>query len=347
MRSVWIPINYSNSTIITIHREIISKRFCVGTTSTTPNYGTPIIKFQTNNGGNEIQLKIDENDKFLIVWFYNATYDTDINDNQILDSIMINYNDYYGYFPYMILSPKYENISSSIESYVSSKTKNKLSKYEINCLGDSFTDDNNSWERQLKNRTGIKTVHVAKGGSAIVCDYSSESLDAPSFISRINGTAENPDGGYYTGLKLDADATVIYGGLNDARDLGSGLITMGNINSNHDKTTFYGGLMLLLDNITEMIPTQTILAVIPPDFTPSPPYSTYVPLIRDAEEEVYQKYSIPYINLNKVCFAMRNNDTLMALYRKSVVDPTNYHPNEAGHSKITDCIQGFLEFYLH
>ena len=221
---------------------------------------------------------------------------------------------------------------------------NVLIGAKVNCLGDSFTDDSTSWEHVLAARiSGLSTVHVAKGGSAIVTDYSSESLDAPSFLSRIDGTAPKPGGGYYTGLDTTANITVIFGGINDCRDLGSGDITMGTIDSTHDATTFFGGMQLLLDRIIDMIPEQFIIGVIPPTFSPVTPYTTYIAQIQEAERAIYRKYHIPYIDLAFDCFAMSDNSNITPIYRKSTTAPTNYHPNALGQKKICDLIQGKLQ----
>ena len=220
------------------------------------------------------------------------------------------------------------------------ESANVLKGASINCLGDSFTDDSTSYAHVLSDRiSDLTTILVARGNSAIVTDAD----NAPSFLSRIDGTAPKEGGGYYTGLSTSADITVIFGGINDCRDLGSGAITMGNIDSTHDASTFYGGMQLLLDRIIAMCTNQFMLGVIPPSFQPNAPYTTYIGQVQEAEREIYRKYHIPYVDLAYDCYAMSDNADVMALYRKSVVAPTNYHPNADGAKKICDLIQGKLE----
>ena len=216
---------------------------------------------------------------------------------------------------------------------------NTLVNSKINCLGDSYTDDLTSWMHVIEDRVQLTAINVAKGNSAIVTDYTG----APSFLSRIDGAAPKEGGGYYTGLDTTADITVIFGGINDCRDIHSGAITLGTINSTHDATTFYGGMQLLLDRIIAMEPQQFILGVIPPSFQPNAPYTTYIGDIQAAEREIYRKYHIPFVDLAYDCFAMSDNNDVMALYRKSVTGDTNYHPNALGAKKICDLIQNKLE----
>lgn len=337
-KSFYIPIDNSK-TQITVNRGTAGSRFSIGFTNTIPQVGVSVSGYVNKNSAISITTDIPSNANYLIVWFYNSSYDTRTVE-EMLSEIAVSYGSTAKLIPYTVLSFEFDKAYESLKEYIKSPLVGK----KMNCFGDSFTDDSISYEFVLKNRLSeLTTVHVARGGSAIVTDYDSAELNAPSFLSRMDGTAPKPDGGYYTGLSTDADITVIMGGINDCRDLGAGTITMGNIDSAHDTTTFYGGMQLLIDRMIEMIPNQYILGVIPPSFNPSAPYTTYIGQVQTAEREIYRKYRIPFVDLAYDCFQMSDNPTIMALYRKSVSGTTNYHPNENGHEAIAGMIQGKLE----
>ena len=271
-------------------------------------------KVQDDSAENiQIIVPLNSNAKYIIAWLYSAPVGSG-DYNEYLDGIEIVNR----YLPPVEYSDYYIK-------------KTGISGKKINFFGDSFTDDLTSYEYILVDRTACVNIHCGKGNSAIVTDADS----ALSFLSRIDT------------LDSDADITIIFGGINDARDLSSNAITMGNIDSAHDKTTFYGGMQLLLDEIISEMPQQLLFGVIPPSFQPNPPYTTYLPEIQNAEREIYKKYHIPYVDLSRNCFAMSENTGIMSIYRKSINPPTNYHPNALGQSKIADCIQGILESYMH
>ena len=287
--------------------------FSVATIREEPANGVVTYNTQQDNDAETIQIYVYPEDKYIIVFLCGTndlhTYGTDY------------------YLDGLVILRRYIEPTKNIEPY---RIKSTLSNKKINCFGDSFTDDPISWEYQLQDRTGCDTVHVGKGNSAIVTDVSS----ADSFLTRLDGISTN------------ADITVVFGGINDARDIGNETITLGNIDSPHDTNTFYGGMQLLLDNLIDMIPKQFILGVIPPSFQPNAPYTTYLPLIQQAEREIYEKYHIPYVDLDKNCFAMSEKTNVMELYRKSITGTANYHPNKLGYSKITDCIESELLRYI-
>lgn len=284
------------------------KYFSVATLRDEPADGVTTYNTVQDNEADYLQFYVYPEDKYIVIWFYTST------DTVVMEDIMKG----------IVVLRRYIPATQFIPYYA---PKTALSEKKINFFGDSFTDDNISYEFQLTDRVGCENKHVGKGNSAIVTDASS----ADSFLTRMAGIDEN------------ADITIIFGGINDARDLGSGAITMGTIESPHDTTTFYGGMQLLLDNLIAMAPEQLFLGIIPPSFQPNAPYTTWIPKIQSAEREVYRKYHIPFVDIAWDCFAMSDNPAIMALYRKSVTGTTNYHPNADGHKKICDLIQGKLE----
>lgn len=359
-RTVVIPVTVTNETRMTVHRSIITSRFSVAVADTVDvENGTTVRNLVMKNNTQEenITVNVDSNVKAICVFFYHRNYDSDISIDDFLDGLMVQFGaeytgyEIYGSVPHItsdyIADKAIKKVHLSDELLMS--IESVLDNKKMNCLGDSFTDDGISYEFVLKNRVpSLTTVHVAKGGSAICKDIMFSTLHAPSFINRIDGTAPDYDidatgETKFNGLSTDADITVIMGGINDCSLLGNGEITMGDINSEHTVDTFYGGMQLLLDRIIQMISNQFILGVIPPTFTPSAPYTTYIDQVQNAEREIYKKYHIPFVDLAWDCFAMSDNPTIMALYRKSVTGTTNYHPNADGHKKICDLIQGKLE----
>lgn len=310
---ILIPVNESSLKAYTVSRfGEKGKYFSVATLHDEPGDGVTTYNTTQDNNAESIQIYVRPDDKYIVVWFYTNSDTVKMKD--IMDGIVVlrRYIPATGFIPYF-------------------KKNNPLFGKKINFLGDSFTDDAISYEYQLTDRMCLDNIHVGKGNSAIVTDTNS----ADSFLTRMSALDEN------------ADITIIFGGINDARDIGNGSIILGEIDSAHDKTSFYGGMQLLLDNIIAKIPAQFILGVIPPSFQPNKPYTTWIPQIQKAEREIYNKYHIHFVDLDKDCFAMSDNPTIMALYRKSVTGTTNYHPNSAGAKKIADCVQGELEKYIH
>lgn len=359
MKTAIIPINVTDETAVTVHRGIISSRFVIGSCNVVnPTKNTPLQYEQHDNSAESLTVTVNSSTKSILVFAYNSNYDTEHTAEEIFAQIMVQFgSSYTGYEAYKeILAIGNENLEDEsvsedkCDDELKEKINTVLSEKKINCLGDSFTDDLLSYEFIFRERIpGITTVHVAKGGSAIVKDITwSASLHSPSFLSRIDGTApdydRDPSGNTkFRGLDVNADITIIFGGINDCALLGNNEITIGNISSTHDTNTFYGGMQLLLDRIIDMIPNQLIVGVIPPSFQPNAPYTTYGSQIQEAEREIYKKYHIPFIDLASDCFPMSDNATIMALYRKSVTAPTNYHPNKDGHTAIANMIQAKVE----
>ena len=312
--SILIPVSNSSNVYYTVSRfGRFGRRFSVGLLKDEPADGVTVYGTVQKDDAESLRIVATTDAKYLLIWFYNSQIDVE---------------NYEYYMRYIQVTQRYLPPLSYSEYYAENHV---LSNKKINFLGDSFTDDSTSYEYHLVDRTGCTNVHLGKGNSAIVTDVD----NADSFLTRMSGLDEN------------ADITIIFGGINDARDIHNNSIVLGNIDSTHDVSSFYGGMQLLLDNIIAKVPHQFLIGVIPPSFQPNAPYKTHLPFIQQAEREIYEKYHIPYVDLEKNCFAMSENIKLMELYRKSIVEPTNYHPNKEGASKIADCVQGELERYIH
>ena len=202
----------------------------------------------------------------------------------------------------------------------------------FNCLGDSFTASTiNAWHIILGNRTGCNFNNYGVAGSSIALDKQ----NTLSFLSRCSS------------MDTSADGTIIFGGINDCLDLWQDEITLGSLSSNHDNTTFYGALMLLIDNIQALMPDKIIFGVIPPDFEPTPQYDNFMPQVQNACREIYEHYGIPYADLKKECQEMYRNEYNNSKYRCVTATETNYHPTYFGYKAISMIIQGLMERIIH
>ena len=148
-------------------------------------------------------------------------------------------------------------------------------------------------------------------------------------------------------MDTSADGTIIFGGINDCLDLWQDEITLGSLSSNHDNTTFYGALMLLIDNIQALMPDKIIFGVIPPDFEPTPQYDNFMPQVQNACREIYEHYGIPYADLKKECQEMYRNEYNNSKYRCVTATETNYHPTYFGYKAISMIIQGLMDRIIH
>lgn len=214
----------------------------------------------------------------------------------------------------------------------------------INCLGDSFTASASSWHSYIAQRTGCVINNYGVSSSRISIDISKTTETdedgnpitsvIDSFITRASD------------MDATADITVIFGGINDAQTIYSGGITLGDINSELNTSTFYGALRLLITNIQSMMPGKKIIGVIPPDYIPYPISEQYyqtLPQIQKACREVYEYYGIPYADLKKECQEMFVNDYNVATFRRVTSTSNNYHPSKMGYNAISEIIQGTLE----
>lgn len=218
----------------------------------------------------------------------------------------------------------YQNASRSVYGILNGK--------KINCLGDSFTYPGNAWHYWLAKRTNCTVNNYGVSSSRISVDRDS----ILSFLSR------------YSTMDQTADITIIFGGINDAASIAATThgVTLGNINSTKDNTTFYGALKLLIESIKLLMPGKKIIGVIPPDFSDNENYINTLPQVQNACREVYEYYSIPYADLKKDCQEMYKDEYNLATYRKVTSSDENYHPSEAGHEAISEIIQAKIESVL-
>lgn len=207
------------------------------------------------------------------------------------------------------------------------RVSNPLRGKTFNCIGDSFTEPVTSWCKQLADRVGCICNNYGLANSRVSID---SDLGVPSFLKR------------YSEMDTSADATIIFGGINDAGSIETDKLALGDINSELNNKTFYGALKLLITNIKQLMPGKKIIGVIPPDF--SPQHDNALPKVQVACREIYELFSIPYADLKKDCQEMYRDDYNNATYRR--VSNDDYHPSVLGQVAISEVIQGTLEKYI-
>ena len=216
----------------------------------------------------------------------------------------------------------------------------------IDCLGDSFTAPSTAWHDYLRKKTGWKILNHGVSSSRISIDKKvTGELDTDgnvinktvlSFLNRVSD------------IDINADAVIIFGGINDAYSINDGSITIGTIDSELDTTTFYGALKKLIVDIRNKMPSKKIIGVIPPDFMPTESYINTLPLVQDACRKVYRFYGIPFADLKYNCQEMYESDYNNSVYRLVSSSVDNYHPSDLGHEAIAKIIyktvSGIIDF---
>ena len=106
MTTIWIPC--SPLTTYTVSK-VATSRFSVGFTNEIPKIGITVNNKVTNNTGTQITNTSIDTDKYIVVWLYNAAYDTNITVSEILDSLQIELGstatEYEPYFEPIDISP--------------------------------------------------------------------------------------------------------------------------------------------------------------------------------------------------------------------------------------------------
>ena len=214
----------------------------------------------------------------------------------------------------------------------------ELNGKKIAFLGDSITeghgtsDVRNTFWNLLARRTGAQCYGYGIGGTRIARQQkpTDERWDQ-DFISRVDG------------MIPDADIVVVFGGTND---FGHGDAAFGTMN---DRTpdTFCGALHVLYQKLYEKYP-EAQLVVMTPTHRLSEDERDWnergirrVGVLADYVEAIRQAaayYSIPVLDLWRVSGIQPKIPALQERYM-----PDGLHPNDAGHARIADKLQGFLQ----
>ena len=214
----------------------------------------------------------------------------------------------------------------------------ELNGKKIAFLGDSITeghgtsDVRNTFWNLLARRTGAQCYGYGIGGTRIARQQkpTDERWDQ-DFISRVDG------------MIPDADIVVVFGGTND---FGHGDAAFGTMN---DRTpdTFCGALHVLYQKLYEKYP-EAQLVVMTPTHRLSEDERDWnergirrVGVLADYVEAIRQAaayYSIPVLDLWRISGIQPKIPALQERYM-----PDGLHPNDAGHARIADKLQGFLQ----
>ena len=152
-------------------------------------------------------------------------------------------------------------------------------------LGDSYT--NAGFPALVAAVTNSDVTNAGVSSSRIVRDKPGDA-DARSFISRLDD---------YTN---EYDVVLVFGGINDASDIASNELQLGDMSSPLDTTTFYGGMRLFVEKlVAKMNSTSSqLIGMIPPGITNKPELEQ----VQEAERTIYDFYGIPYIDLAHDCY---------------------------------------------
>lgn len=215
----------------------------------------------------------------------------------------------------------------------------ELKDKKIAFLGDSITEghgvanpDNFFW-KIIERRTGAHCCGYGIGGTRIALQRSPSENPKhdQNFESRVDQ------------MIPDADIIVVFGGTND---FGHGDAPLGTC-ADQDAYSFYGAFRLLIEKLINRYPNAQLIVMTPlhrdgenqlgvneigirREF----PLERYV----DAITAICGYYSIPVLDL------YRNSGLQPAVpVLKKQYMPDGLHPNDLGHMRIADRLQGFLQ----
>lgn len=209
-------------------------------------------------------------------------------------------------------------------------------------LGDSITEGVGTsgpekvYHQLLKENAGLsEAINYGIGGTRIA--KQKKPSDTPivdrDFCERVDDMDEN------------ADLIVVFGGTND---YGHGDAEIGTM-TDRTKDTFYGACHVLMLKLINKYPDAQIVFMTPihrcEEFNPFgdryqgvekvyAPLKTYVEIIK----EVAEYYAIPVLDL----YAVSGIQPEVHILREKFC-PDGLHPNDAGHVKMAQKLEGFLK----
>lgn len=142
-------------------------------------------------------------------------------------------------------------------------------------------------------------------------------------------------------MEPDADVVVVFGGTND---FGHGNAPLGSM-EDRDNTSFYGALHVLCQQLLTKYPTGEIVLMTPLHRCSEDdrineigvrnvtPLSGYAQAIR----EVAAYYGLPMLDLFHTSGIQPRLDV-----NREALAPDGLHPNDAGHARIAQRLEGFL-----
>lgn len=207
-------------------------------------------------------------------------------------------------------------------------------------LGDSITEGHGTggpdkiFVNLLKERLELsEAVNYGIGGTRIA--KQSKPSENPRFDLDFVSRAEEMDS--------DADLVVVFGGTND---FGHGDAPIGTM-SDRTADTFCGACHVLFEKLIHRYPHAQIVVMTPLHRTNEDnprgdgnktedvaPLCEYVKMIKSIAEY----YGLPVLDL----FAMSGIQPKLEIIREAFC-PDGLHPNDAGHVRIADRLEGFLK----
>lgn len=217
----------------------------------------------------------------------------------------------------------------------------KLEGLKINFLGDSITqahgigDVENSYWNILKRECGLCEARGYGIGGTRIARQSDEGKKwgleqwHHDFCER------------YAEMDDDADVIVVFGGTND---YGHGDAPMGQM-SDRTPYTFYGACHYLCEGLINKYPTAQVVIMTPlhrlneeNDINEMGlPKNTHLEDYVAVIKEVAEYYAIPVLDLWSVSGIQPNIEA-----NRKALAPDGLHPNEAGHRRIAQRLEGFL-----
>lgn len=201
-----------------------------------------------------------------------------------------------------------------------------------NFLGDSIT-----WGYSPVDGTQLPTIWVdlvkEELGMSIATNYGISGSTITDYTG--DGTTRNPMCVRYTSMSDPVDLVFVLGGTNDWANN----VTMGSITDSVD-TTFYGALNTLVNGLLDKYPTQTIVLATPlhrQGDTVANSAGATLNAYRNAVIAIGEKFGVAVLDLYATSGLYPDNATN---YTNLV--PDGRHPNEAGHTKLSKRIAGFL-----
>lgn len=197
---------------------------------------------------------------------------------------------------------------------------------KIGVLGDSFSilgaDSSTSWVNYAEQICGIKMMNHSVSGSPM----------STTTVSGIATFSDTVQGVTDTGI----DGWVLFGGLNDYRKVDS---EMGTIEDTPQaNSTFYASVKWIVEYIFTTWKEAKVLGVIPPkvpNVKGQELRAANLPAICNALREIYEYYSIPYVDMEKDCTALNVYSGNIDIYRNS----DKFHPSLKGRQAMATVME--------
>lgn len=140
VRAVSIPISVKSETTVTVHKDYITSRFLIGTsTDENATIGSPLTAISQNDTETTLSITVNSSTKSLIVTFWHV--DSGINYDVVLKTLMVQYGSVYtGYEDYRVprgyheLKDNSETIAELIDDVDINKTDIKNQNEIVNHL---------------------------------------------------------------------------------------------------------------------------------------------------------------------------------------------------------------------